>query len=153
MVVRIFVKHLYFDQCKILLYVPRVCSCSHEKRILVMSCPPIHPSVRLFGCISGSKLGGFTWNLILGTFTKIRWEIRIWLKSSQNFGRFMKTQVCFIVAGDINDSISALFEMVSGSWDSRGGVNITRTCYSVTSYVHCVHCFISMFCHSYKRVV
>jgi len=47
MVTRIFVKHLHFGQCKILLYVPRVCSWSHEKCLLAMSCPPIHPSVVL----------------------------------------------------------------------------------------------------------
>jgi len=73
-------------------------------------------------------------------------KIRIWLRSSQNFGRFMKTRVCFIVADDINDSISILFEMVSGSWDSRGGVNIT--------YVDSLQCYVirtlrTLFYHAY----
>lgn len=104
----------------------------------------VHPSVRLFPCINCSQLGRIYQKFDTGDFSpKFVEKIRIWLKSTQNFGRFMKTQVCCIVACDINDSISALFEMVSGSCDSWGGVNITRTRYSVTSYVHCVPCFIT----------
>ena len=61
--------------------------------------------------------------------------------------RNMKTQVRFIFAGDIKSSN----EMILGCYNSRGGINITRTRQSVRLYVHCPSCLRIMSSSSFTN--
>jgi len=47
-----------------------------------------HLSVRPFALSVGLQLGGFSWNLISGTFMKILEKVENWLKSDKNIGHF-----------------------------------------------------------------
>jgi hypothetical protein len=58
-----------------------------------------------------------------------------------------------LLLATFNDSISAVFEMVSGCWDSQGGVNIKRARYSVSSYVYYVLFFYHADFHTRARAV
>jgi len=66
--------------------------------------PPPHISAWI-------PLDGLPWNLILGTSKKIRRHIQNFVKIWQKHQtRYMKTLVCFILAGDVKSPKSASFE-------------------------------------------
>jgi hypothetical protein len=70
-------------------------------------------STRPFALSAGLKLGGFSWNFILGTFMKILEEVQNWLKSVKIIGHctWMSILFYFILffAATLNRHKSALF--------------------------------------------
>jgi hypothetical protein len=76
---------------------------SREKRILALSCPSVCQQVS-----EQHPLDGFPWNLILGRrgVKKICRESQSLVKIGQKrWALYTKTQVCFIVTGDIDSAI------------------------------------------------
>ena len=68
----------------------------------------------------------------------------------------IKILVRFIIAGDMKLVIKAPSwrEMVSGCYNSRGGINITRTRHDVALYVHCLgHTYFCPFLVMYINIM
>jgi len=87
---------------------------------------------------------GFPRNLILGTCIEICREIPVWLKSVRSIGHltWRRKYVWLLQAALYRHKALSLYELVSDSSDSRGGMNIIRTRAIVTYYMHRLSCLI-----------
>jgi hypothetical protein len=113
---------------------------SREKRLLVSSCP----SVCLSACISATPTGRiFVKFLIFGTFVKIRRESPDLLKIGKKLSGALHEDLSrFDCYRRHEITTKSLFssKRVSGCYDSRGGINITRTRHNVNITLCCVTC-------------
>jgi hypothetical protein len=68
-------------------------------------------SARPFALSAGLNLGGFSWNLLLGTFMKILDEAQNWLKSVKNIGHCTWSSILlYFYAATLNSHKSSLFD-------------------------------------------
>jgi Fe-S-cluster containining protein len=138
------------------------------RRFLVSACLSVLPSVCISACLDTRLiLDGFSWNLILRTFTKISWAIKNLVKVIQECRACCKKPECvklwattYLVQEDRQRSAALhdyafnvyyiVYMYVNKTNDADGCVSIvtvvTRTRHYVTLCAHCLPCYFYYLC-------
>lgn len=103
--------------------------CSHSREDI---------SVHLSACISAATLDGIPWNFVLGAFINIcRKKFKFAENRRKNIGHCARRpKYLSLLPATMTPSALSSSAMVSGSFDSRRGINVKRAGHYVSLYVH-----------------
>lgn len=110
-------------------------------KLVIWMCLSVRLSV--FSHVSARlQTDAFLWNLALGTSMILCSENSNMVKIRQKYftWRLIMFYCCYRRHSVARKALSWT-EILWGSWDSRRGINITRSLHNVTLYVHCLFFF------------